>query len=178
MKMWFCWTTKTKADNKERLCHPNTFPGPFHTPSDMFRVNNFALIILLKPLVSVSLSHRWQFCDRWFMNVKLPRNRKVYTMCTNMNDISWHRKFNLKSMHWYLNYELCVSAMFLLMDNYHLAVFDGFLNLFWLVDAFTVFTLFWNPVFCGLLTFYQVFTSPRSFCGNIETKANYTVAKV
>ena len=57
-------------------------------------------------------------------------------------------------------------------------VFDGFLNLFWLVDAFTVFTLFWNPVFCGLLTFYQVFTSPRSFCGNIETKANYTVAKV
>ena len=134
--MWFCWTTTTKADNKERLCQPNTFPGPFHTPSDMFKVNNFALIILLKPLVSVSLSHRWQFCDRWFMNVKLPRNRKVYTMCTNMNDISWHRKFNLKSMHWYLNYELCVTAMFLLMDIYHMACcrwfswtyFDGWMH--------------------------------------------------
>ena len=55
------------------------------------------------------------------MNVKLPRNRKVYTICTNMNDILWHRKFNLKSMHWYLNYELCVTAMFLLMDFYHMA---------------------------------------------------------
>ena len=152
--MWFCWTTTTKADNKERLCHPNTFPGPFHTPSDMFKVNNFALIILLKPLVSVSLSHRWQFCDRWFMNVKLPRNRKVCTMCTNMNDISWHRKFNLKSMHWYLNYELCVTAMFLLMDIYHMAYcrwfswtyFDSWVHL-------QFFSLFWNPLFCGLLTF-------------------------
>ena len=143
--MWFCWTTTTKADNKERLCHPNTFPGPFHTPSDMFKVNNFALIILLKPLVSVSLSHRWQFCDRWFMNVKLPRNRKVYTMCTNMNDISWHRKFNLKSMHWYLNYELCVTAKFLLVDNYHLACFWWFPELILIGGCIHSFYTFLKP---------------------------------
>ena len=88
------------------------------------------------------------------MNVKLPRNRKVYTICTNMNDILWHRKFNLKSMHWYLNYELCVTAMFLLMDIYHLACFWWFPELILIGGCIHSFYTFLKPIVLWPVDFF------------------------